>query len=192
MFKLETKDLLLRDICEEDLKKHYTWLTHDTEWWNWDASYWQYQNLSEQQLTIEIPKLMDSMRSFLQMVSQKKPDDVRYSFQIELKQTGEYIGWISCYCIDENFVTTDDDALYAFGIDIPEKKYRSKGLGFQAFSAAIEYYKAHGIDEVYTQTWSGNTPMIRLAQKIGFKLVDVKKDAREHNGKEFDALTFKI
>ena len=72
------------------------------------------------------------------------------------------------------------------------KKYRSKGLGFQAFSAAIEYYKAHGIDEVYTQTWSGNTPMIRLAQKIGFKLVDVKKDAREHNGKEFDALTFKI
>ena len=192
MFKLETKDLILRDICEEDLKKHYTWLTHDTEWWNWDASYWQYQNLSEELLAIEIPKLMDSMRSFLQMVSQKKPDDVRYSFQIELKQTGEYIGWISCYCIDENFVATDDDALYAFGIDIPEKKYRSKGLGFQAFSAAIEYYKAHGIDEVYTQTWSGNTPMIRLAQKIGFKLVDVKKDAREHNGKKFDALTFKI
>ena len=192
MFKLETKDLILRDICEEDLKKHYTWLTHDTEWWNWDASYWQYQNLSEELLAIEIPKLMDSMRSFLQMVSQKKPDDVRYSFQIELKQTGEYIGWISCYCIDENFVATDDDALYAFGIDIPEKKYRSKGLGFQAFSAVIEYYKAHGIDEVYTQTWSGNTPMIRLAQKIGFKLVDVKKDAREHNGKKFDALTFKI
>ncbi len=192
MFKLETKDLILRDICEEDLKKHYTWLTHDTEWWNWDASYWQYQNLSEELLAIEIPKLMDSMRSFLQMVSQKKPDDVRYSFQIELKQTGEYIGWISCYCIDENFVATDDDALYAFGIDIPEKKYRSKGLGFQAFSAAIEYYKAHGIDEVYTQTWSGNTPMIRLAQKIGFKLVDVKKDARDHNGKKYDALTFKI
>ncbi len=192
MFKLETKDLILRDICEEDLKKHYTWLTHDTEWWNWDASYWQYQNLSEEQLAIEIPKLMDSMRNFLQMVSQKKPDDVRYSFQIELKQTGEYIGWISCYCIDENFVATDDDALYAFGIDIPEKKYRSKGLGFQAFSAAIEYYKAHGIDEVYTQTWSGNTPMIRLAQKIGFKLVDVKKDARDHNGKKYDALTFKI
>ena len=192
MFKLETKDLILRDICEEDLKKHYTWLTHDTEWWNWDASYWQYQNLSEEQLAIEIPKLMDGMRNFLQMVSQKKPDDVRYSFQIELKQTGEYIGWISCYCIDENFVATDEDALYAFGIDIPEKKYRSKGLGFQAFSAAIEYYKAHGIDEVYTQTWSGNTPMIRLAQKIGFKLVDVKKDAREHNGKKYDALTFKI
>ena len=192
MFKLETKDLILRDICEEDLKKHYTWLTHDTEWWNWDASYWQYQNLSEEQLSIEISKLMDGMRNFLQMVSQKKPDDVRYSFQIELKQTGEYIGWISCYCIDENFVATDDDALYAFGIDIPEKKYRSKGLGFQAFSAAIEYYKAHGIDEVYTQTWSGNTPMIRLAQKIGFKFVDVKKDAREHNGKKYDALTFKI
>ena len=34
--------------------------------------------------------------------------------------------------------------------------------------------------------------MIRLAQKIGFKLVDVKKDAREHNGKKYDALTFKI
>lgn len=192
MFKLETKDLILRDICEKDLKKHYTWLTQDTEWWAWDASYWKYQNLSKEQLAIEIPKLMDGMRSFLKMVSQKKQDDMRYSFQIELKQTGEYIGWISCYCIDENFVATDDDALYAFGIDIPERKYRGKGFGLQAFSAAIEYYKAHGIDEVYTQTWSGNTPMIRLAEKIGFKLVDMKKDAREHNGKKYDALTFKI
>lgn len=45
---------------------------------------------------------------------------------------------------------------------------------------------------MFTQTWSGNIPMIKLAEKIGFHLVDIKKDMREHNGQKFDALTFRM
>ena len=189
---LETKDLILRDIRKNDFEKHLFWLTEETEWWNWDASCWYLLKLEGQELEAEIKKRKDALLSFIEMISKKKASDTRYSFEIENKQSGELIGWISCYCINENYETTDDDALYAFGIDIPENRWRSSGFGFQAFSTAIEYYKSNGLKEVYTQTWSGNIPMIRLAEKIGFELVDVKKEIREHNGKKYDALTFRI
>ena len=192
MFKIETKDLILRDIQKSDLQKHLYWLTQETEWWNWDASCWYLQKMSGSELEEEIEKLRAGLSSFFEMISKKKPDDKRYSFEIEEKESGELIGWISCYCIDSNFEATDEDALYAFGINIPELKYRNKGYGEQAFSAAIKYYKSQGIDEVYTQTWSGNKPMIRLAEKLGFELISVRKNLREHNGKKYDALTFRI
>lgn len=192
MFKIETKDLILRDIQKSDLQKHLYWLTQETEWWNWDAACWYLLELSEEQRKIEIEKLMHGLEGFLEMISNKSADDTRYSFQIEEKVSGEYIGYISCYCIDSNFEATDEEDLYAFGIDIPETKFRGKGYGEQAFSAAIKYYKSKGIDEVYTQTWSGNMPMIRLAEKLGFELISVRKNHREHNGKKYDALTFRI
>lgn len=45
---------------------------------------------------------------------------------------------------------------------------------------------------MYAQTWSGNTSMIKLAEKIGFKLINIRKNIREHNGQKYDALTFMI
>lgn len=192
MFSLETKDLILRDITPSDIETHLFWFSKETEWWEWDAACWYLQKLSAEQLQAEIENKKNGLQNFVNIISKKKPEEKRYSFEIEEKSSGRLVGWISCYCIDSNFETTDDDAFFAFGIDIPEKKYRNKGYGFQAFSAAINYYKANGINEVYTQTWSGNIPMIKLAEKIGFKLVNVRKNIREHNGQKYDALTFKI
>lgn len=192
MFTLETKDLILRDIQPSDLQKHIYWLTEETEWWNWDASYWYLQNLKGNNLNEEIKKQTEGLKNFIEMIGRKNPDATRYAFEIEEKSSGEVIGFISCYCIDSNYENTDDDANYAFGIDIPEEKFRNKGYGYQAFSAAINYYKSHGINEVFTQTWSGNESMIQLAKKLGFKLINVRKGIREHSGQKFDALTFKI
>lgn len=67
------------------------------------------------------------------MIFRKKPDDRRYAFEIEEKNTGELIGWISCYCIDLNFKATDEDSLYAFDIDIPEMRFRKKDMGNKLF-----------------------------------------------------------
>lgn len=192
MFKLETKDLILRDIKKSDIEKHLKCFFDEKEWWNWDAACWYLQKLSDEELKKEMENQKNGLIAFYEMVSQKTPSDKRYAFEIEEKNTGELIGWISCYCINSNYEETDDDALYAFGIDIPELKFRHKGYGEQAFSAAIEYYKSIGISDVYTQTWGGNIPMIKLAEKMGFRLVNVRKNIREHNGQKFDALTFKI
>ena len=50
----------------------------------------------------------------------------------------------------------------------------------------------HGADELYTQTWSGNTRMIRCAARLGFVECCRKAGLREVGGRKYDGLTFKI
>ncbi|MBQ5782744.1 MAG: GNAT family N-acetyltransferase, partial [Oscillospiraceae bacterium] len=66
------------------------------------------------------------------------------------------------------------------------------GNGTKALLLFIDYWKKLGYSHIYTQTWSGNYPMIKLADKLGFKEVCRKKDYREVNGQKYDAVTFKL
>ena len=54
MFKIETENLILRDMVEADIEKHMYWFTTETEWWNWDAAYWYFQELTGNKLNKEI------------------------------------------------------------------------------------------------------------------------------------------
>ena len=65
-------------------------------------------------------------------------------------------------------------------------------VNFNYRSSYNEYLKEKGYQSVYTQTWSGNTPMLRVAEKLGFKEIARKKEHREVDGKTYDALTFQL
>ena len=186
MIIIETENLILRDFQESDIENRIEWDTKDTEWQDWDAP-WERESVPEGE---DLEKVKSLYKSMADRASRKSPENLRYSFQIEIKETGEYIGWINCYCIDDNYTYTDADGKYAFGIDIPPESCRGKGYGYEAFHAAISYLKAHGLDEIYTQTWSGNTRMVALAQKLGFDEINRKKDYRTVDGCKYDALTF--
>ena len=80
----------------------------------------------------------------------------------------------------------------AIGIDIPDKSMRGKGIGVKAIKEYLKYFKKLGYFKIYTQTWSGNTRMIHVAEKIGFKEINRYKEIRNVNGKKYDALTFVI
>ena len=183
MVILETERLVLRDFTRADIAKRIEWETVDRDWLDWDAP-WEREN------DPPLEEIVKDLEAFADMIGTMKPGDKRYSFQIVVKETGEYIGWISCYCIDDNYDYTDDDANFAFGIDIPPVSCRSKGYGYEAFSAAIKYLTAHGMKELYTQTWSGNTRMVALAEKLGFREICRKKGIRKVRGGTYDGLTF--
>lgn len=188
---IETQNLILRDFVESDINKRIYWEIEDCEWQNWDGP-WEYEGLNDSEKEKNIEAYVKGLREFADKIADKKDSDMRYSFQMELKATGEYIGWISCYCIDDDYTYTDDEGKYAFGIDIPTEKYRGQGYGYEAFSAVIDYLSKHGMNEIYTQTWSGNERMIALAGKLGFKEVRRKKDLRTVRGKKYDGLTFRL
>ena len=82
--------------------------------------------------------------------------------------------------------------LLAVGIDIPDSKARGKGYGAQALCMFIKYLLDKGIDDIYTQTWSGNERMIHIAEKIGFEEYRRKKEFRLVRGKKYDGLTFRL
>jgi len=86
-----------------------------------------------------------------------------------------------------------DEGWVAVGLDIPPRDKRGRGYGKAALCAYMDYlFDKLDVDVLYTQTWSGNLPMISLAAKIGFAEVRRIKDLREVDGKRYDALTFAI
>ena len=56
----------------------------------------------------------------------------------------------------------------------------------------MAYLHSLGFDELYTQTWSGNERMIRLAEKLGFTECGRELKERTVRGQQYDGLTFRI
>ena len=170
---LHYKDIVLRPIREADLADYHIWETTETEWTNWDGPW-------------EAPFAPGEFVAMMQARIAKEaasPPDV-YT-RLEIQANEGHIGWVSRYDMD------DDPAKIALGIDIPPMNARGKGYGEQAFVLWTGYLFARlGAAGLYTQTWSGNLPMLRLAQKVGFTECRRIKDAREVRGAKYDALSF--
>lgn len=187
MIKIEFEDILLRDMIESDIEDYVRWYTVEREWENWDAP-WEKEDTCEEAERERWTKLYESVKD-------RTDDTVRWKFEIEWK--GRHIGWVSCYDIDENYEWVgkpeEGQTVYnAIGADICESDLYGRGLGTKALRAFINYYFDRGVNELYTQTWSGNLRMIRCAEKLGFVECDRDVGEREVNGQKYDGLTFRL
>ena len=173
--------LILRDMIETDIDDYVRWFTEDLEWMNWDAPW-------EKNLSANKEEERKEWEIYYQSIKDK-PDDVqRWKFEIECD--GEHIGWVSAY--DDLEYVENEEGIVAIGIDIPSVRHRRNGSGTAALRQFIDYLAANGQKSLYTQTWSGNYPMLSLAEKLGFKEVYRKKDYREIDGKKYDALLLRV
>lgn len=168
----EVKQVHLRPIQPKDIDDYIRWYTTETEWMNWDAPWEMEDPIDMDDLIVRLKKRMNNNSGVMEIYL----------------SSGEHIGWVSSYYID------DDTTKLAVGIDIPEVKYRSQGNGSKALEYWINYNfcEEKQMEEVYTQTWSGNEPMIGLAKKLGFQEVTRKIGIRQVRGNSYDALTFKL
>jgi len=82
--------------------------------------------------------------------------------------------------------------ILAIGLDIPSIENRKSGCGTKAFLMYMNYLKEHGHKSFYTQTWSGNLAMVRVAEKLGFQEVCRKENHREVNCEMYDAITWRL
>ena len=134
-----------------------------------------------------------SWREYYESVKDLPDDVLRWKFEIEWN--GRHIGWVSSYLIDENYEwvgkNKDGQTVYrAIGIDICEPDLCGNGIGTNALRAFMNYYFENGVNELYTQTWSGNVRMLRFAEKLGFQECNRNIGAREVDGQKYDGLTF--
>ena len=188
--KIEYKDIILRDMTEEDIEDYIRWNTIETDWANWDAP-WE-----------SLPDLLtfnpDEYRKKELEKLAKPKDKIRWGFEIETP-SGEHIGAVSSYMMNENFewipakdIKPGDKAFRAVGISICESSFCEKGFGTKALAAFVNYYFENGEAEIFTQTWSGNIRMIKCAEKLGFEECRRKKDLRLVRGEHYDGLTFRL
>jgi len=174
--KLTYKNVVLRPMKESDLVDEERWHTVETEWGEWDAPW-------EEDDPVEVH--MERERKYLQSI-QSDPPPVYKMLELDTAG-GRHIGGVNRYYID------DDKHLLAVGIGIPPQDARRSGHGTNALVLWIAYHFANSnVDEIYTQTWAGNYPMIGLAKKIGFEEIGRIKGIRRVRGQRYDALTFSI
>lgn len=190
MLIIEDNRVILRDFIESDIEKRIIWETVETEWQQWDAP-WEYDGLTDAQKQKNLAEYVETMKGWVKKY-QAMPDSApRHGFQICAKD-GDYIGWCNSYTTDDDYTYSPDGSKCAVGIDINEAAQRGKGCASHALCLFIDYLTEHGESDIYTQTWSGNTRMIRLAEKLGFEECRRKKGIRSVRGQNYDGLTFKL
>jgi len=171
---LNYKNVVLRPMCENDLVDEERWSTVETEWCDWDAPWEEVE-----------PFDMEEERELLQKRI-NNPPKVYSVLELDTDE-GRHIGGVNHYFIDRQ------RDLKAVGISIPPLNARQKGYGKNALILWIAYHFANStVEEIYTQTWSGNYPMIKLAESIGFAEIGRIKGIRKVRGQRYDALTFLI
>ena len=182
--------MLLRDFKQEDIAKRIEWETVKTEWQLWDAP-WEYEGLTEEQKKEELQKYIKAMEKWAALSETLTDEMPRKSFQICTPE-GEYVGWCGSYFINEDCCFDENGDRLAVGIDLPEESARRKGLATHALQLFMAYLRTLGFTELYTQTWSGNVRMIKLAEKLGFTECCRKQKLRMVRGQQYDGLTFRI
>jgi len=176
------KKIKLRPFKESDIDDVIHWMLVETEWQNWDAP-WEDTNDFDQ----------DAYRQrCLQELESHKETSFYHRLEIEVIKTGEHIGSVNSYYIDDDFNYTRGDGNFTIGIDIIKPTNRRQGCGTEAWLLYIRYALKHGFEEVYTQTWSGNYPVLALMEKIGFERVHVKKQYQIVTDEKVDGYTLKL
>jgi len=161
-------------MCEKDLVDEEKWNTVETEWCEWDAPW-------EEDEPFDMEKERERLHKII-----KNPPRIYSVLELDTDE-GRHIGGVNRY-----FIGGQRD-LIAVGIGIPPMDARRKGYGKNALILWIYYQLANNdIEEIYTQTWSGNYPMIKLAESIGFREIGRIKGIRKVRGERYDALTFSI
>lgn len=184
--KIRYKNIILRDMTESDIEDYVRWFTSETEWANTDAP-WEPIESDEKSERISWRKYYESVK--------ERPEGVR-RWKFEIEWNGKHVGWVSAYPIDDNYewmdaIKDDQPVRIAVGIDICKPDAWGNGIGTNALRAFMNYYFENGVDELFTQTWSGNTRMIRCAKKLGFVECNRNIDSREVDGRKYDGLTFR-
>ena len=172
--------LRLRDMTEPDIEDYVRWFTEETEWGDWDAPW-------EGHFAGNAEEERQSWTEYYRSVKDLTEHTVRWKYEIEAD--GKHIGWICSYT-DLEYLENPEN-IPAIGMDIPGTDNRNRGCGTAAFRLYMDFLKEHGHHSFYTQTWSGNRRMMRVAEKLGFREVFRKKDYREVDGKKYDAVTYR-
>lgn len=181
---LENDRIILRSMQVSDIDDIVYWNTKECEWMLWDAP-WEYEHedaaydwdvyRKRKEEEIKHPQDMSKLQMRLEVCIKNE------------QQT--HIGMVACYFIDEGYHINEQGSRLAIGMNIYSKKYRSSGYGTSAYALYMNYVKKFGYQTIYTQTWSGNIPLLTMAKKLGFQECNRYVDLRLVRGKRYDGIT---
>lgn len=184
--RLTYKNIVLRDFSPGDEEDMIRWMTVQTQWHQYDSPW-----LAEQELAAF------NAENYRRMAAEylKKPQRFgeRATLQIEDRETGQHIGFVSSYYLDKNFEPLSPPEMSyrrAVGIDICEETFRGQERGTNALTLFTAYLCAHGWGTLFLQTWNGNERMMHVAEKLGFRPHRIRRDIYSRGGVCYHNLTY--
>jgi len=162
----------LRDRCLDDLPHFLRWQTQG-QWLQFDAPWDRPRQ----------PDLHEYRRRFLEKLAESPPDP-RTDCVIALADDRP-IGWMVRYA-EARF-----PLVWWIGIDIGEDAYLNRGLGTEALRLWVDYLFGHSaVHKLCLDTWSLNTRMACVAERVGFRLEGVERELIHWQGRWLDRLRF--
>ncbi len=187
--ELRFQNVVLRDFRESDIDDEIRWNTLETQWALWDAPWEMEEELAAFDPEAHRIKCLEDLG--------KPQEAIRCSMEVDAN--GVHIGAVSAYLVDESYewirrkdVQPGQTVYRALGLDICEAAYWGKGFGKKSLTAWVFYHLDQGVFELCLQTWSGNTRMVRAAERLGFSLCCRKPGIRQVRGGVYDGLTFRL
>lgn len=171
----------LRDMIESDIEDYIRWWMQDNEWAAWNTPWVTAASTTAEEQRARWTHVLNQCRA-------AAPDAARW--HLEIDQDGQHVGWVSGYVDMEYY--PNPDKLPAIGVCVVQVSERTKGVGTESLRLYIEHLRQKAYPAVFIQTWSGNLPMLRVAEKLGFREVCRKSELREVRGRKYDAVTLRL
>jgi RimJ/RimL family protein N-acetyltransferase len=170
--------VILRDCALSDLDRYLYWQDHG-EWREYDAP-WEGGPGSLK------PERLEKLRQrFVERCQEDLP--VPRTYAIVADRDSCPLGWVSRYAQEDV-----PNTLFV-GIDLCEDDRLNQGLGTEALRLWVDYqFSNTGIPRIGLETWSFNPRMIRVAEKAGFVLETIKRQAIEWQEEQLDLHVFAL
>jgi RimJ/RimL family protein N-acetyltransferase/aminoglycoside phosphotransferase (APT) family kinase protein len=173
------KRLHLRDWQLDDLPILNHWLQPGHRWQALDGPY--YPSLTAEQ----IPTYLENLRQQIENDSWPTP---RHRLVIADPDTQQLRGQVSWYwqSVETNWLSV--------GIVLYDPALWQQGLGYEALGLWCQHLlqTMPELVRLDLRTWSGNSGMMRLAEKLGFREEARFRDARIVEGHYYDAMGYGI
>lgn len=179
MIKIEGVRIVLRDWQPSDLDTFAHWQQPGHRWQELDGPY--YPKLKAE----EIPGIVDKIRSWMATDGWPTP---RTRLNIADKTSNELLGQVNWYW------ESQETNWLSIGIVIYDPANWGRGLGFEALGLWCDYLwqAMPELVRLGLGTWSGNTGMMRLAEKLGFQEEARRRMARIVKGNYFDSMGYGV
>lgn len=166
---IETERLKLRLVTPNDFPKV--------------VEYCSDPELSKYMIYLPYPYTLEDAISWYNNQQESLKKDTMYTYGIELKETGEFIGVIS---LSNNQRNNNGEIGYWLG-----KKYWNKGYMSEATKAIIEFaFQIKNMHKVYARCFSENIASAKVMQKNGLTFEGSLKDHIYKDGKYHDLLIY--
>ncbi len=167
------RKVLLRDAVQADADAYVRWM-REGEWMKLDAP-WEGNFVNETDAQIK--------ERFSEMfINNRRTPRGR---AIIATRKNRPIGWVVRYTENRFY------SVWWVGIDICEDDYLSRGYGSEALKLWVDYlFSNSNIHKIALATYSFNRRMIRVAEKLGFKLEGIEHEVIYWNGEWVDKVRF--